>query len=228
MHFYSFIWLVSKTDVWYPIFYSGDCRIHKLDLCRGVRLLQRVSLNDTKQSDCEALWNNTQTAVGVVSLGVRLLVWTTLLTLTPGRVGISQVVQKTKIKQQTKGGRKKQTNMDFELQTLESEVGTFSTPQCIYVWPSRELSENPTQLPNMLTHLFIIFTALSWFHAPEFCCGADNYVDPANELCEWGTAKAIGRNKGEVTIITSDNLFCHIYKRECKCPWWLLLVVEYS
>ena len=42
------------------------------------------------------------------------------------------------------------------------------------------------------------------------CCGADKYDDPANELCEWETAKAIGRKKGKVTIITSDNLFCHI------------------
>ena len=24
--------------------------------------------------------------------------------------------------------------------------------------------------------------------------------------------------KARITSITSDNLFCHIYKRECKCP----------
>ena len=35
------------------------------------------------------------------------------------------------------------------------------------------------------------------------------------------TAKAIGRNKGEIMIITNDNLFRRIYNRECKCPWRL-------
>ena len=50
-----------------------------------------------------------QTA-GFVGLAVHLVVWT-LLILTPGRVGISQVVQKSlkNSKQQTEGGRKKQT-----------------------------------------------------------------------------------------------------------------------
>ena len=35
------------------------------------------------------------------------------------------------------------------------------------------------------------------------------------------TAKAIGRNKGEIMIIVNDNLFRRIYKSECKCPWRL-------
>ena len=40
------------------------------------------------------------------------------------------------------------------------------TPVYIYVWPSQELSKNPTQLPKMLTYLFILFTALSWVSLP--------------------------------------------------------------
>ena len=39
-------------------------------------------------------WNNAETA-GFVGLAVRLVVWTSLLILTSGRVGISQVVQKS-------------------------------------------------------------------------------------------------------------------------------------
>ena len=53
------------------------------------------------------------------------------------------------------------------------------------------------------------------------CCGAYKYVDSANEFMWMRTAKAIWRNKGEVMMITNDNLFCRIYKRECKCPWRL-------
>ena len=34
-------------------------------------------------------------------------------------------------------------------------------------WPSRELWKSPTQLPKMLTHLAIVFTALSWLRAQE-------------------------------------------------------------
>ena len=52
--------------------------------------------------------------------------WNPLLILTPGRVGISQVVQKSfkNNKRQTESGRKK-TNTDSEPQTQEGEVGTF-------------------------------------------------------------------------------------------------------
>ena len=85
-----------------------------------------------------------------------------------------------------------------------------------------------SQQRNKFLYFLALLLILSFHSLTLVCCGADKYVDPANELCEWGTAKAIGRNKGEVTIITNDNLFCHIYKRECKCPWWLMLVVEYS
>ena len=47
---------------------------------------------------------------GFVGFVVRLAVWTLLLILTPGYVGISQVVQKSlrNNKQQKEGGRKKQ------------------------------------------------------------------------------------------------------------------------
>ena len=48
-----------------------------------------------------------------------------LLTFTPGRVGISLVVQKN-LEKITESGRKKQTNIDSELQTQESEVGTLA------------------------------------------------------------------------------------------------------
>ena len=43
-----------------------------------------------------------------VGLAILLVVWTLLLTLTPGRVGISQVAQKSfrNNKQPTEGGRK--------------------------------------------------------------------------------------------------------------------------
>ena len=69
-------------------------------------------------------------AVGVFyspsRLGKRLVVWTPLLIITPGRVGISQVAQFLKKinKQTTNSGWKKKTDKhDLERQTQESEVG---------------------------------------------------------------------------------------------------------
>ena len=59
------------------------------------------------------------------------------------------------------------------------------------------------------------------FRILYICCGAYKYVDPANEFMWMRTTKAIWRNKGEVMIITNDNLFRRIYNRECKCPWRL-------
>ena len=64
--------------------------------------------------------------------------------------------KKPKTKQQTEGGKKKQTNTDLELQMQESGVGTLAFYVCS--WLSRELSKNPTQLPKMQTHLVIILT----------------------------------------------------------------------
>ena len=58
---------------------------------------------------------------------------------------------------------------------------------CIYVWPLRELSENPSQLPNMLTHLFLVFTVLGldsmlrsltpdyWPSASDCCFSASDW-----------------------------------------------------
>ena len=47
------------------------------------------------------------------------------------------------------------------------KLALLSIPVCIYVWLFWELNKNPTQLPKMLTHLIIVFTAQclsSWFH----------------------------------------------------------------
>ena len=63
--------------------------------------------------------------VDFVGLAVHLVVWTPLLTLTLGRVGISQFVQKKKPKTKQQCGRKKQTNTDLELQNLGDEVWHF-------------------------------------------------------------------------------------------------------
>ena len=57
-------------------------------------------------------------------------------------------------KQQRVEGRK-QTNVDLELQTQESEVGTWTFYVFMFLWLSRQLSENLTQPPKMLTHLVI-------------------------------------------------------------------------
>ena len=48
-----------------------------------------------------------------------------LLILTPGCVGISQVVKKNKTKQQTEGGRKKRQTRIQNCKAQEGEVGTF-------------------------------------------------------------------------------------------------------
>ena len=82
---------------------------------------------------------------------------------------------------------------------------------------------------NFVKELVILFHRISaapWGHMvstikkKSYCCGAEKYVDPANELCEWEQPKQYEGTKARLTSITSDNLFCHIYKRECKCPWW--------
>ena len=70
-----------------------------------------------------------------------------------------------KTKQTTEGGRKKQTNMDLELQTQEGEVGILAFYVCS--WLLRELCENPTQLPKMPTHLVLVLGLTFWLSAPE-------------------------------------------------------------
>ena len=55
-------------------------------------------------------------------------------------------------KQQTEGGKKKQTNTDLELQMQKGKIGTLAFYVCS--WLLQELCESPTQLPKMLTHLY--------------------------------------------------------------------------
>ena len=73
---------------------------------------------------------------------------------------------KMKNKQTTAGGKKKQTKTKSELQNARRWRWHFLV---FYVcsWLSRERSENHKQLPKMLTHQAIVFTApylRSWLH----------------------------------------------------------------
>ena len=93
------------------------------------------------------------------------LVRTSLLLLTPGRVGISQVDKKG---QKKKEGRKKRQNTDLRLHNIRRRgPWRFWYFACVYVWLSRELSENPKHQPRMLSHLwsspfFSLAASLSW------------------------------------------------------------------
>ena len=88
------------------------------------------------------------------------VVWNLLLILTPGHVSISQVIQKSLRNKKTTrwGWKEEQINTDSELQNVRRWSWYFLA---FYVcsWLSWELCENPTQLPKMLTHLVIVFTA---------------------------------------------------------------------
>ena len=60
----------------------------------------------------------------------------------------------------------------------------------------------------------------------DICCGADNYIDLANDLSlsvRVMMAKDNEENKGEVTNITKMIIYCHVYKCACKvhggCIW---------
>ena len=100
-----------------------------------------------------------------------LVVWTPLLFLrTFHRLYKNQKAPPPKKSKQKKKqrmqGRNKQTHIQ-NCKTQNSEVGTFKHSSVYYLWLSREFSENSTQLPKVLTHLVIVFTARclrSWLH----------------------------------------------------------------
>ena len=55
-------------------------------------------------------------------------------------------------------GRNRQTRIQ-NCKTQEGEVSTFKYSCIFHLWLTQEFSENPAQLPKMLTHLVIVFIA---------------------------------------------------------------------
>ena len=53
VYIYIYIYIYKKQK-WLDSLIGWGCRIHRLNLSRGVQLLQQVSWHDTKQSDGEA------------------------------------------------------------------------------------------------------------------------------------------------------------------------------
>ena len=89
----------EKLRVWWFLSLS----FHLIDFFQGGSLITGC------RDQCETIPTNGR---GFVGFAIHLVVWTPLLILTPGHVGISQVVQKSlrNNKQKAKGGRKnKQT-----------------------------------------------------------------------------------------------------------------------
>ena len=95
-------------------------------------------------------------------LAVRLVVWTSLFLLIPGRVGI--FVQKPPPNNR---GWKEETDTDSKLQST-GKWSWYYLAFYVFSWLSRELCKNPTLILKMLTHQVIVFTALclrSWLYS---------------------------------------------------------------
>ena len=109
------------------LFEDTGCSLEDLPEAMKDREKWREGVRDIRAGSTTWWWwlkQYPQTA-GFVDLAVRLVVWTPLLIITPGHVGISQIVQKSSRNNKQGGGKKKKTSIDLELQTQESEVDTF-------------------------------------------------------------------------------------------------------
>ena len=103
-----------------------------------------IDFNDVKQNP----------NVGFLGLAVCLRVSTPLFLLTSGHGGHFTGCTKNPFKNnKQEDGRKKH---GFRTENAGKWSWHFSI---LYSWPLRELSENPTQLQNIQTHLFIVFIA---------------------------------------------------------------------